>query len=674
MKLNETTAMDVIRNPKSKNKIQEIRNHESQLRVFTEVMTEKELDGEPYWNTLMETMKHRSEKKFDRVKKFARYPLPVVQLCDSVLNDYFKVFEGKNRYFSVSGDRDIDRLHQWIHDEKPANWVEKQARKVFKNKPCSFVVVDRDDKGQPYLIHVDADRLVDVQLKDDDGNCEYICFVHSQEPNPTKSNVLTTYYSVYDDEHYFVYSKDSDDDKITHVTTQSHGIGWCPAKSFIRSLDSVSNPLKRRVAFSSALSKLEDWTMFDIFRNYVDHYAPFPITESPQSKCPNDDCEGGKVRSEIIIDAGTGASKTVFQDCEICKGSQGGQHIFPGTHIGIKVSADKDVNDGSGVFRMIFPDVDKLKYVPEKLDDLEMEIRYKTSGVNDLLSNEAVNKLQVKGSFANMESVLMRSKKELDDIYRFIVKTVSRLYYTGIDVDVEANFGTEWYLITEDDLQKRFDQAKKIGMPVEEMLNIYKELIETKYKGNPDKMERTLMLLDLDPFPMYSVEDCFKLKSESVMDDWQLSLKINFLKFISKFEAENVPITQFGIELDYWKRIEIITKELEIYNQEIIDLKNARNNPQMSGDGADEPQVTQEELNAQANLRGSVGGVQGILGIQASVAQGVTSIESAIATMIEIYGFNRETAIKILGDAKTAPVVDPATPEPAKVNINQNQI
>lgn len=68
--------------------------------------------------------------------------------------------------------------------------------------------------------------------------------------------------------------------------------------------------------------------------------------------------------------------------------------------------------------------------------------------------------------------------------------------------------------------------------------------------------------------------------------------------------------------------------------------------------------MTQEQLEAQANLRGSVGGVQGILGIQQSVAQGITSVESAIATMIEIYGFNRETAIKILGSG-----TQPTNPE-----------
>jgi hypothetical protein len=259
-----------------------------------------------------------------------------------------------------------------------------------------------------------------------------------------------------------------------------------------------------------------------------------------------------------------------------------------------------------------------------------------------------------------MESVLLRTKDELDHIYKFTIETVGRLLYKKIELKIEANFGTEFYLVSEEDLQKRYSESKKIGLPAEEQLNIYKQLVETKYKGNTTKLNRNLMLLDLDVLPMNSNEECFKLKSESVIDDFDLSLKVNFLKFISKFENENVPITQFGLGIEYWKRVEAIKETLELYNQEFIEKKMERTNPG-SVEGENEPVVSQEQLDAQANLRGSVGGVQGILGIQASVKGGTTSAESAIETLIEIYGFTRETAIKILG-----------TNEPPNPNLNPN--
>lgn len=57
-------------------------------------------------------------------------------------------------------------------------------------------------------------------------------------------------------------------------------------------------------------------------------------------------------------------------------------------------------------------------------------------------------------------------------------------------------------------------------------------------------------------------------------------------------------------------------------------------------------------LNAQAQLKGSVGGVQSLLEVQASYVSGTTSYESAIAILDLIFGFNREQAIRLLGNPK----------------------
>lgn len=591
MTLDETMAVDVIQNPRSKSEISSVKLLESQLRVFTEDMTVTDLTSEYYWTRLLEQMKARSDKKFERVIQFARYPLPVTQICDSILTDFYKVFDGKNRFFNVQGDRDIDRLKIWIEKNRPARWIEERAREVFKNKPNSFIIVDKDESNNPYLIYIGSDRLIDTIFKNEEGDLEYIAFIHSQSLDKV-NNIVTTFYSVYDDENYHVFSKTSNQDTFTTVKSVKHGIGYCPGHSFIKTPTNSKNVFKRRVAFSSALSKLEDWTMFDIYRNYVDHYAPFPVTEAPRNKCKNPVCVEGVVPSEVIDEAHPGQYKTTYSKCSVCDGVDGGQHIFPGTHIGIDVRADKTENDGSGVFKMIFPDTQQMKYVPEKLDDLELEVRFKTVGVNHMES-EAFNELQVKGSFASMDTILLRTKSELDAIYVWIVETVGLCMFKNINVDVEANFGTEWYLVTEEDLQKRYDNAKKIGLPLEELLNIYKQIIETKYKGNAMKLSRNLMLLDLDPYPIYSIADVITLKKEGVIDEFELLFKVNFLKYISKFESENVPITQFGLNLEYWERIESIKKTLDLYNVDETKKKadrisNPDGNEGNDGDGDDD--------------------------------------------------------------------------------------
>ncbi len=57
---------------------------------------------------------------------------------------------------------------------------------------------------------------------------------------------------------------------------------------------------------------------------------------------------------------------------------------------------------------------------------------------------------------------------------------------------------------------------------------------------------------------------------------------------------------------------------------------------------------------AQANLRGTVGGIDGIIAIQTSVSQGLTTRESAIVILTEIFGFSKEISTQIIGAPKIA--------------------
>ena len=59
-----------------------------------------------------------------------------------------------------------------------------------------------------------------------------------------------------------------------------------------------------------------------------------------------------------------------------------------------------------------------------------------------------------------------------------------------------------------------------------------------------------------------------------------------------------------------------------------------------------------ETLKAQAGLRGSVGGVTGILDIQSSVKAGTTDVSSATTILVEIYGFTIEVARALLGQVE----------------------
>ena len=73
--------------------------------------------------------------------------------------------------------------------------------------------------------------------------------------------------------------------------------------------------------------------------------------------------------------------------------------------------------------------------------------------------------------------------------------------------------------------------------------------------------------------------------------------------------------------------------------------------------------ASEEELKAQAALKGSVGGVQGILELQKAVASGSSDKDSAVSILELVYGFSRSEAEEIIGNPKQVIPINPNAPQ-----------
>lgn len=144
-------------------------------------------------------------------------------------------------------------------------------------------------------------------------------------------------------------------------------------------------------------------------------------------------------------------------------------------------------------------------------------------------------------------------------------------------------------------------------------------------------------------------------------NEWVMALNARFfpdgkLKIIADYS--HLPIFQEDLKIKAEamnSMMTVLSKGLqdkvltsEEYREELgkLGLGNGKPIPIVSGD-ANQQEV--ETRQAQATLRGSVGGVQGVLSIQASVVAGTTSRESAMSMLTIIFGFTDEQANQILG-------------------------
>ena len=133
---------------------------------------------------------------------------------------------------------------------------------------------------------------------------------------------------------------------------------------------------------------------------------------------------------------------------------------------------------------------------------------------------------------------------------------------------------------------------------------------------------------------------------------------VESLQADQKVEAEKDKIVIEGMNsvlsmpISNEAKIQILKENYDI-SSELTNILLVENTTTSSnGDGSDlesTPEAVDQNAIAQANLRGSVGGVQGILAIQQGVSSGITSVSSAVTTLVEIYGFDESTAKRVLG-------------------------
>lgn len=115
------------------------------------------------------------------------------------------------------------------------------------------------------------------------------------------------------------------------------------------------------------------------------------------------------------------------------------------------------------------------------------------------------------------------------------------------------------------------------------------------------------------------------------------------------FKQEKVYLPQW---LHTKSMVEIIEKDLAEIKAELtvyIAEQTGTSTPE-GGESSSEPTIEGDnaKLEAQAALKGSVGGVQGILSIQAAVKSGATSSVAATTTLREIYGFKPNVITELL--------------------------
>jgi hypothetical protein len=568
MVLSLQQVKDRIDKPQRKEAIQAALNHENRIKLHTKAVDKKDKASE-YFTEFLKWVQDGIGLPSDKFKAFegmCRFPLPTTSLCNSIFDEYEKIFSAQDQYFDVELLDDTMKAEFKGYLEK--NCVQKHFRstgfKAYKKQPaCIFVVdlpsVQISTRPEPYFYKVPILSVVDVNLVKTTEGSERIDLVIFK--------VGTERIVQIDDVYYRTFIKTEDSDAWMLVGESIHNLGYTPATFLPQNplYDEEDNsPVARKTQVSDAIGDL-DWLLFyKVAERMYETYGPFPILTVPETSCDYTDNLGSRCNGGFVPSTDRQGQPSSYP-CPVCTKNN---MVGPGTVFSKSVPKSKDQPQLDNPVNITPPDIDSLDYITKKIDYLEWEIYANCVGSNDQqVQKEAVNEKQVQSNVEGKRNVLQSIRKDFEACEKFIIDTMGRLMYGEYYITCTVNYGDQVLLYTAEDVTNQYINSKKAGLPLFYISQKKMQLIQTEFKNNPYEQRRADLLNMLEPWPDLSLNECLTYQLNSLYKE-KFDLKLDFAKFVSKFENSNGDIVQWGSLLSLDQKIKRLTQILESYVKE----------------------------------------------------------------------------------------------------------
>lgn len=569
MALNLSEAKKLIDAPTKTVDIKQAVLHESKIRFHVECFLSPSDISRPVTEFLEWVNTLIPKDKYAIFVSLFKFPTPIIELTESIFGELERVYEGRNPVHNYQFT-DPDYREDWEHYRtnvlhEPHVW-RKDGWRTLKTAINSVVIIDvaqeqTTERPEPYFFILNIENVIDYNLVGDE--LEYIIFRQDDKR-----------VAVYDDVSYRIFEVDELGKVIDQkpIVDNLHDLGYCPAKFFWNTpLTQVRKGVKKS-PLSNQLSNLDWLLFFSISKRHLDLYAPYPIYSSYEADCDfenvesGDFCDGGFIRDvnknyKIHRDG-------IIEQCPLCAKKR---LAGVGSFIEIPVPIDKDSPDLREPVSITTIDSTSLSYNVDEVNRLTENVRNSVVGVGgNIQQTEAINDVQVAANFESRISILNNLKRNLEAIQLFTDATICKLRYGTDFISLSISMGTEFYIYTAADLYGQYKLAKTNGASSSELNAINEQILITEHRNDPIQLQRMLILKQLEPYPHYTFDELMTLKENELLNKNLLNIKINFNTFIERFERENTNVIEFGSELEFNAKIDIIKKTLESYGKDTI--------------------------------------------------------------------------------------------------------
>lgn len=556
--------------------------HQNRLKFHTETeLLKSELS--PYYNDFVgwictEKPEILPKDKIERFKQLLTCPLSTVQLTEAIRIALSRVHEGQDAFCRYDFE-DAEMLADW-QDYRDDEFWKNEGMQAALNAIDSVWVVDlpseqEGDKPEPKNLLIDIQNVIDINCTPR-GDCEWVIF-----------SVNDKLY-VYDDESICVFEyigcEDCQETGVKNgkicvncegkgkvigglLSEFFHELEYCPAKMFWSEFLNSKNFINHKAPLTNVLAELDWLLVHKTFKKYMDVANSFPILVKYQS---------GQDYTDLTPTDNKGRDEGEVK-------TRGNKLVGPGTVVEVPIPLEGQPDLMTNPLAWVSPDIASLKFHVTE-DERLTDYIYKTSvGLDEEPENDqAKNEKQVLASFENQSIILRRLANNFEKIQSFADHTLIFLRY-GQDVTVSIDYGSKFFLKTAEDLTKEKESFAGDDVMLDANTT---ELIETKFRNDSGGKIRAKVINDLDPLPGKNIDEAIKIKDKGGISDTAFRIKAQLMNYVRRFEREQLPISEFMKDGEYFERVNLIKKEFLKYETEDNDPGEPESEGDDSGTGS----------------------------------------------------------------------------------------
>lgn len=573
------------------------------------------------------------------VKSYLVERMPQMDSTDPngfIVIEFYPINESSNKYQGYPFEVNSKEAINYFYKNNTLQWL------IVQN---DATMLNREGKLQPaskYTIYLSNESIVATQVHKE--LIEDYKAANSIEQILKEDNYLAYPTELKPDKKYIL---ECSNDRYFVLELFEHKIGFVPANR----VGSVSDIATRNRTCVPLIMPAQPY-----FEKAIKAVSEFDLSTClhlfPQKIQYTDACDG-----EVTKEGRNpchGGINAMGETCHACNGS--GMKVHKSSMDLIQLRLPKNPEDMMNLENLLvykYPPIDLLKFQ----EDLALhKYRYMANKAvynSEVFASEGTNTATEK--LVDLEAVydtLAPYAENWSEMYVFIMEALAALL--SIDVKVFHAFPKDFKMVTYQQLLEQYKIANENNAPSYIKKALTRDLSNKLYVDQPEELHKIAVKEKFYPFPGKTDQDIMAIITNDMTTDENKVLQNHFDYIFNEIEFE-----QRQKEIDFYLLNEVAQKKLiDDKVAELIEEINggASNELAIPGldteSGANINTPNDVEAEAKAKLKGSVGGVQGILEIQASVAQGITDYSAAISLLYEIFGFDEKTAKSILGTPK----------------------